>query len=104
MVIWTAHAQAQLRAIHDYIAQDSPLYAKRVAQELVHAAAPLKELPHIGRKVPELDQEAVREIGLYSYRIMYELKQNGQVSILAIIHKRRHIEPTQIPRTSPLEN
>ena len=31
MVKWTDHAKAQLRHIHDYIAQDSPIYAKRVA-------------------------------------------------------------------------
>jgi hypothetical protein len=35
MVKWTDHAKAQLRHIHDYIAQDSPLYAKRVSEELV---------------------------------------------------------------------
>ena len=35
MVRWTAHAKAQLRHIHDYIAEDSPLYAKRVTAELV---------------------------------------------------------------------
>ena len=36
MVKWTDHAKAQLRHIHDYIAQDSPIYAKRVADALVH--------------------------------------------------------------------
>ncbi len=35
MVRWTAHAKIQLRHIHDYIAQDSPLHAKRVSEELV---------------------------------------------------------------------
>ena len=35
MVTWTAHAKAQLRRIHDYIFEDSPLYAKRVSEELV---------------------------------------------------------------------
>jgi toxin ParE1/3/4 len=31
MVKWTGHALAQLRHIHEYIAQDSALYARRVA-------------------------------------------------------------------------
>jgi hypothetical protein len=34
MVKWTAHAITQLRHIHDYIAQDSLLYAKRVPDDL----------------------------------------------------------------------
>ena len=35
MVKWTRHAKRQLRDIHNYIAQDSPMYAKRVSEELV---------------------------------------------------------------------
>ena len=48
MVKWTGHSLVQLRHIHDYIAQDSPLYAKRVSDALV-------------RKVSELGEENVRE-------------------------------------------
>ena len=67
MVKWTAHATTQLRHIHDYIAQDSPLYAKRVSDALVRKTFLLDELPRTGRKVPEFDDEAVRELSLYSY-------------------------------------
>ena len=35
MVKWTAHAKVQLHHIYNYIAQDSPLYAKRVSEALV---------------------------------------------------------------------
>lgn len=70
MVKWTAHATVQLHHIHDYIAQDSPLYAKRVSDALVRKTFLLDELPRLGRKVPELDDEAVRELSLYSYRIL----------------------------------
>jgi len=35
MVKWTDHALAQLRHIHDYIAHDSSLYAKRVSDAIV---------------------------------------------------------------------
>jgi len=74
MVKWTAHATTQLRHIHDYIAQDSPIYAKRVSDALVRKTFLLDELPLMGKKVPELDDEAVRELSLYSYRILYEIK------------------------------
>lgn len=39
----------QLRHIHDYIAQDSPVYAKRVAEAIVRKTIDLDELPRIGR-------------------------------------------------------
>ena len=86
MVKWTGHSLVQLRHIHDYIAQDSPLYAKRVSDALV-------------RKVPELGEENVRELSLYSYRILYEIKTT-HIDILAVIHKRRDLQVGEIPRES----
>ena len=98
MVKWTAHAKAQLRHIHNYIAQDSPLYANRVSQELVQKTVGLDELPRKGHMIPELNEDAVRELGLYSYRIIYEIKPKNLIDVLAVIHKRRHVEPEEIPR------
>lgn len=98
MVKWTRHAKRQLRHIHDYIAQDSPLYARRVSEELVKRTIGLDELPRKGRKVPELNEDNVRELGLYSYRILYEIKSDDLIEVLAVIHKRRHVEPEDIPR------
>ena len=98
MVKWTAHAKAQLRHIHDYIAQDSPFYARRVSEELVQKTIGLDELPHKGHKVSELNEDAVRELELYSYRVLYEIKSDNLIEVLAVIHKRRHLEPEDILR------
>ena len=96
MVKWTDHALAQLRHIHDYIAHDSPFYAKRVSEAMVRKTVGLDELTYQGRKVPELDEEYIRELGLYSYRIIYEIKTN-HIKILAVIHKRRDFTPEDLP-------
>ncbi|MDT4332152.1 type II toxin-antitoxin system RelE/ParE family toxin [Methylomonas sp. MED-D] len=97
MVKWTDHALGQLRHIHDYIAQDSPIYAKRVAEALVAKTLDLDQLPRIGRMVPELSDEAVRELSLYSYRILYEIKPS-HIEVLAVIHKRRDLRTDEILR------
>lgn len=97
MVKWTDHAKTQLRHIHDYIAQDSAHYAKRVTAALVSKTIGLDELPRIGKVVAELNDETVREISLYSYRILYEINLT-QIDILAVIHKRRDLKPDEIPR------
>ncbi|MDD5322184.1 MAG: type II toxin-antitoxin system RelE/ParE family toxin [Methylococcales bacterium] len=97
MVKWTAHAITQLRHIHDYIAQDSPFYAKRVSDALVRKTFLLDELPRMGHKVPEINDESVRELSLYSYRILYEIKTT-HIDILAVIHKRRNLQAEEIPR------
>lgn len=97
MVKWTDHAKLQLRHIHDYIAQDSLHYAKRVTQALVSKSLLLDEFPLTGKIVAELNKDAVREVSLYSYRILYEIKPE-QVDVLAVIHKRQDIQPDEIPR------
>ena len=99
MVKWTAHAKAQLRHIHDYIAEDSAFYAKRVTEALVQRTVDLDQLPRKGKVVSELNEEAIRERSLYSYRILYEIKADDLIVVLALIHKRQHLEAEDVPRT-----
>lgn len=102
MVVWTDHAKAQLRHIYNYIAQDSPLYAKRVTEDLVGKTIGLDNLPHLGRMVPELNNQSVRELPIHSYRILYEINPDNLVIVLAVIHKRRNLQPGEIPRETTL--
>jgi plasmid stabilization system protein ParE len=96
MVRWSDQAKADLKAIHDYITRDSTHYAKQVTRELVDKADTLPELPRLGRVVPELGDENVREIPAYSYRILYEIKAGDEIVVLAIIHKRRDLSPDEV--------
>ena len=97
MVIWSDPAKADLRSIHDFIAHDSAHYAKKVTQDIVAKIDSLDELPRMGKVVPELGNEAIRELSLYSYRILYEIKALD-VIVLAVIHRRRDFQPEMIER------
>ena len=77
MVIWSEPAKADLRSIHDFIARDSKHYAKKVTQDIREKTDVLNGLPKVGKKVPELYNDAVRELSLYSYRIIYEIKSRA---------------------------
>ncbi len=57
----------------------------------------LDGLPKVGKKVPELDDDTVRELSLYSYRIIYAIKSQG-VFVLAVVHKRRDLKAGDIER------
>jgi toxin ParE1/3/4 len=46
----------------------------------------------------ELNEDTVRELRLYSYRILYEIKPDNFIEVLAVIHKRQRLEPEDIPR------
>jgi toxin ParE1/3/4 len=95
MVIWSEIAKTDLRAIYDYIANDSRHYAKKVAQDIREKTDILSGLPNMGRVVPEMEDKTIRELSLYSYRIIYEVK-NEQVYILTIVHKRQNLHSWNI--------
>jgi len=97
MVVWAGPAKFDLRAIHDFIAADSRYYAKKVVQDILDRANILEAYPVIGRKVPEIDDESIREIFIHSYRILYEIKSD-QVYIIGIIHGRRDFTSTRMYR------
>jgi plasmid stabilization system protein ParE len=46
----------------------------------------------MGRMVPELGQETIRERFVYSYRLIYRI-HNGTITIAAIIHGGRLFGP-----------
>jgi addiction module RelE/StbE family toxin len=81
-------ARNDLKQIYDYIAKDSRYYATNVVENVVSKAENLDEFPEIGRVVPEIGDKNVRELIIYSYRLIYELVSND-VQILAIIHGKR---------------
>jgi plasmid stabilization system protein ParE len=49
----------------------------------------------IGRVVPETDNEKIREIFAYSYRVIYEIKLD-RIYILGIIHGKQELSPTHL--------
>lgn len=99
MVIWSQQAVVDLRSIHDFIARDSRYYAKKVVHDIREMVDELNRLPKMGRIVPELNEEDVRELFLYSYRIIYEIKDEV-IFVLAVVHQRRNLKDENIPRES----
>lgn len=87
-VAWSEPATADLEAIRAYIARDSESYAARSVQQVVKTTKMLETFPELGQVVPEFHERLVRERGLYSYRILYEVQQSC-VLIIAVVHAAR---------------
>lgn len=94
MVIWTVPAKEDLNTVYDYIVRDSLHYAGKVCEEIVIKSEMLDEFPELGRMVPELNNPAVREIIIYSYRIIYEIRDSN-IEILTVLHGRRKFPEEQ---------
>lgn len=89
MVKWTKPAKLDLKQVYDYIARDSKFYAKKVSQEIVEKSEKLNSFPEIGRIVPEIGDSNIRELIIYSYRLIYEIFPN-RIEVLALIHSKRN--------------
>ena len=89
MVVWTATARNSLKQIHDFIALDSKYYAKEVVDNILNLADELNTFPSRGRVVPERNQPSLRELFLYSYRIIYRIDEHD-IFILTVLHGKRN--------------
>jgi len=65
-VVWSKRALQDVEAIAEYIAKDSPAYATTVDRDRVSKTKRLANFPRSGRKVPEFDDDNVREVLSYS--------------------------------------
>ncbi|MBX3295907.1 MAG: type II toxin-antitoxin system RelE/ParE family toxin [Acidobacteria bacterium] len=91
LIIWSERATEDLEDIATYIARDSERYAKSVVRTILKKVHILSDHPHLGRVVPEFDNDSIRELFAYSYRIIYEVKDD-EINIAAIVHGRRLLE------------
>lgn len=89
MVKWTGPAKLDLKDIHHYIAKDSRYYAQKVSQDILSKSEKLKRFPETGRVVRETDDPNIREIFVYSYRLIYEVLPDS-IQVLALIHEKRN--------------
>lgn len=90
-VAWTESAWQELESAADFIARDSRRYAVALVDEARAAARSLRKFPSRGRVVPEVSDDAVRELFVKSYRLIYEVQSEGIV-ILAFIHGARELQ------------
>ncbi|HVU81529.1 MAG TPA: type II toxin-antitoxin system RelE/ParE family toxin [Rhodanobacteraceae bacterium] len=90
-LIWSSESLDDIDAIAQFIARDSLHHAKRVVEALFELGDAIAAHPLVGRIVPELNDAAVRERFLYSYRVIYEVRAK-RIEILAVLHGRRLLE------------
>ena len=92
-ILWTGPALDDLRGIRDYVSQDDPAAAKRLAEKIRNGVLRLADHPLSGRVVPELSGLDYREVIIAPYRIVYAVKKD-KVIILRVWHGRRELTPS----------
>ncbi len=97
-VRWSDPALEDLESIRDYIAKDSPFYARRFIEQIFDHTEKLTAFPEMGRTVPESeDRDDIRELVYQGYRILYLLTSN-QTEVITVVHGSRNLsQPEQQP-------
>jgi addiction module RelE/StbE family toxin len=85
---FSPRARTDLRRIAHRIAVDNPEAARRWVHKLEERARLAGRSPRLGRKVPEVDREDIREAIVGNYRIVYVV-QAKTVDILTIFEGHR---------------
>jgi plasmid stabilization system protein ParE len=92
---WTEKASADALSIFDYIADHSPAYAESLYERILERPIQLEVHPRSGSIVPEFRRDDIRELFVYSFRIIYRIA-GEEIRILAIIHGNRNLTPWMI--------
>ena len=91
-VTWSPAALDDVEAIAEYIERDSPVYARAVVQKILATTRKLQRFPRAGRTVPELGDEQIRELFVYSYRVIYRVRDQA-VLVAVVLHGKRELDP-----------
>jgi toxin ParE1/3/4 len=92
-VAWTAEAQLWLRDIHDFIAEDNPAAAERVAMAIYESVRVLQRHPRLGQRYQYVTDREVRILCYSHYRIAYLIREGTEdIEILGVFHGALPIE------------
>jgi addiction module RelE/StbE family toxin len=94
-VRWTPQAADDLEAICLFIARDAPQIAAAFADRVFRATKQLAHFARLGRIVPELGIEDIREIIVGSYRVIYRVRDED-VQVLTVHHGARLLDTGKV--------
>jgi plasmid stabilization system protein ParE len=88
-VIWTDQSIEDINNIAEFIAKDSFKYAQIQVNTFFDLALLLEKSPKMGRRVPETNDDSIRELITGSYRIIYKIRTEKEILIITVHHSSR---------------
>lgn len=87
-------AQSALDDLHNivqyYVDENVPEIGRRFVNDILVAVERLIDHPDSGRKVPEFDQNQIRELIFSPYRVVY-LRETSSVSVIRVWREEREL-------------
>lgn len=83
-VNWTDSAIIDLNEIGEFISKDSERYAQLTVDRLFNSVDILEDHPRSGKMISEFQDDKIRELIRFNYRIVYLLIDTHQIDILTV--------------------
>lgn len=93
---WSNKAVLQVKSIGEHIELDSPWQAERIVNLLYSTPEGLRRSPLKGRIVPEFGDSNLREVLVFSWRLIYRILDSETIEIAAVVHGRRLLKRSQL--------
>ena len=91
-------AEADLRAIREYYEHVAPDYAQTFVDGALETTRRLEAFPRLGRIVPKIGDEDLRELIYRHYRIVYIVDaEDERVDILTVFHSAKEFGTGDAP-------
>ena len=90
-VRWAQAAFDDLDSIAGYIGKGSPNYAAAFVRDVLEAGFSLAHMAERGRVVPEWQENAIRELLLGNYRLIYQVTETV-VYVIGLVHGARDLD------------
>jgi len=94
-IVWSPRSKTQLMDIAEYIAFDKPGAAHKWLENIFQEVEKIKLFPKSGRKVPEINQEKIREIIFGNYRIIYKIDKDVLI-ITSVRHGKQLLDRDEL--------
>ena len=91
MIVWDSEAEQELQDIYNYIFLDSPQNADMVVSELLSLIQDIPNMPYKYPKDPFSDDDAIRFIAKWNYKIIYEI-DDSLIRIASVFSTRKSPE------------
>jgi len=96
-ITWSQQSLQDLRAIHDFIARDSDLYASLTVERIVERIERVSLMPTLGHPVHEHPKSGLREVHQGSYRIIFAFDEES-LSVVTIVHMKQRLARTRLKK------
>jgi toxin ParE1/3/4 len=85
----TSRALERLAEIEARLAEKIPERAEKTIEKLVDRCESLNLFPRRGRKVPEIDDDSIRELIEGTYRIVYRIRSEALLEVITVFDARQ---------------